>query len=147
MSSLVAGSSYKDTNLVRLGLHLYDLTEPLITSFDIFFKFFIYFWLRWVFIAACRLFASCGEQGRLSQLLCGMWDFPRPGIEPISPTLAGRFFNTGQPRKSLNYFFTPIHPYWEVRASTKGCWGRQCSPQHTLRMRKLKLQFTKYTQQ
>ena len=37
--------------------------------------------------------------------------------------VASRSFNTGQPRKSLNYFFTPIHPYWEVRASTKGMLG------------------------
>ena len=30
-----------------------------------FFKIFIYFWLRWVFIAACGLFSSCGERGLL----------------------------------------------------------------------------------
>ena len=32
-----------------------------------FFNLFIYFyfWLRWVFVAACRLFSSCGEQGLL----------------------------------------------------------------------------------
>ena len=27
--------------------------------------YFIYFWLCWVFVAACRLFSSCGEQGLL----------------------------------------------------------------------------------
>ena len=26
---------------------------------------FIYFWLRWVFVAACGLFSSCSEQGLL----------------------------------------------------------------------------------
>ena len=26
---------------------------------------FIYFWLHWVFVAVCRLFSSCGEQGLL----------------------------------------------------------------------------------
>ena len=26
---------------------------------------FIYFWLRWVFVAVCELFSSCGERGLL----------------------------------------------------------------------------------
>ena len=26
-------------------------------------------------------------------LLCGVWDLPGPGIEPMSPALAGRVFN------------------------------------------------------
>ena len=26
---------------------------------------FIYFWLHWIFVAACELFSSCGEQGLL----------------------------------------------------------------------------------
>ena len=29
----------------------------------------------------------------------GMWDLPGSGIEPISPTLAGRFFTTEPPGK------------------------------------------------
>ena len=28
-----------------------------------------------------------------------MWDLPRPGIEPVSPALAGRFFTTEPPGK------------------------------------------------
>ena len=32
-------------------------------------------------------------------LLCAMWDLPQPGIEPMSPVLAGRFFTTEQPGK------------------------------------------------
>ena len=31
-------------------------------------------------------FSSCGAQ---AQLPCGMWDLPRPGIEPMFPALAG----------------------------------------------------------
>ena len=31
----------------------------------------------------------------------GMWDLPGLGIEPVSPVLAGRFFTTGPPGKSL----------------------------------------------
>ena len=36
-------------------------------------------------------------------LLCGMWDLPRPGLEPVSPALAGRFSTAappGKPRES-----------------------------------------------
>ena len=36
----------------------------------------------------CRL-SSCGTQ---AQLLCGMWDLPRPGLKPVSPALAGGLF-------------------------------------------------------
>ena len=34
-----------------------------------------------------------------------MWNIPRPGIEPMSPTLAGRFLTTGSPGKSLIFFY------------------------------------------
>ena len=32
---------------------------------NLFIYLFIYLWLRWVFVAACGLFSSCGEQGLL----------------------------------------------------------------------------------
>ena len=38
--------------------------------------------------------------GAWAQLLCNMWDLPRPEIEPVSPALAGRFLTTGPPGKS-----------------------------------------------
>ena len=38
---------------------------------DSFFLKFI-FWLRCVFVAACRLFSSCGEQGLLFVAVCGL---------------------------------------------------------------------------
>ena len=44
----------------------------------------------------CRL-SSCGAR---AQLLCGMWDLPRPGLEPVSPALAGGFLTTAPPGKS-----------------------------------------------
>ena len=44
-----------------------------------------------------RRLSSCGAR---AQLLRGMWDFPRPGLEPISPALAGRFLTTAPPGKS-----------------------------------------------
>ena len=36
---------------------------------------------------------------------CGMWDLPGPGLEPVSPALAGRFLTTAPPGKSYIMFF------------------------------------------
>ena len=41
-----------------------------------------------------RRLSNCGSQ---AQLLHGMWDLPRPGLEPVSPALAGRFSTTAPP--------------------------------------------------
>ena len=46
----------------------------------------------------CRL-SSCGSR---AQLLRGMWDLPRPGLEHVSPALAGRFSTTAPPGKPWN---------------------------------------------
>ena len=35
--------------------------------------------------------SSCGAR---ALLLHGMWDLPRPGLEPVSPALAGGFLTT-----------------------------------------------------
>ena len=35
-------------------------------------------------------------------MIRGMWDLPGPGVEPSSPTLAGRFFTTEPPGKPLD---------------------------------------------
>ena len=43
-----------------------------------------------------RRLSSCGSR---AQLLCGMWDLPRPGLEPVSPALAGGFSTTAPPGK------------------------------------------------
>ena len=40
--------------------------------------------------------SSCRSR---AQLLRGMWDLPRPGLEPVSPALAGRFSTTAPPGK------------------------------------------------
>ena len=29
-----------------------------------------------------------------AELLCGIWDLPGLGVDPMSPALAGRFFTT-----------------------------------------------------
>ena len=46
--------------------------------------------------------SSCGSR---AQLLCGMWDLPRPGLEPVSPALAGRFSTTAPPGKPPYFIF------------------------------------------
>ena len=76
-----------------------------------------------------RAFSSCGKRGPLlitvrgpltvvasliaehrlsncasrAQLLRGTWDLPRPGLEPVSPALAGRFSTTAPPGKPKKY--------------------------------------------
>ena len=108
----------------------------------------MYFWLRWVFVAAHGLslvaasgdysllqradfllqwllllqstgfrptgFSSCGTWtlerrlsscGACASLFHGMWDLAGPGLEPVSPALAGRFSTTVPPGKSLSLFF------------------------------------------
>ena len=43
-----------------------------------------------------RRLSNCGSR---AQLLHGMRDPPRPGLEPVSPALAGGFLTTAPPRK------------------------------------------------
>ena len=59
-------------------------------------------------LSSCSLWAlerrlsSCGAQ---AQLLCGMWDPLGPGIEPVSPALAGGLSTTAPPGKPFTCFF------------------------------------------
>ena len=48
-----------------------------------------------------RRLSSCGSR---AQLLRGMWDLLRPGLEPVSPALAGGFSTTAPPGKPLYTF-------------------------------------------
>ena len=50
-----------------------------------------------------RRLSNCGSR---AWLLRGMWDLPRPGLEPVSPALAGRFSTTAPPGKPLPLFLT-----------------------------------------
>ena len=43
-----------------------------------------------------RRLSNCGSR---AQLLRSMWDLPRPGLEPVSPALAGRLSTTALPGK------------------------------------------------
>ena len=49
-----------------------------------------------------RRLSNCGSW---AQLLRGMWDLPRPGLEPVSPALAGRFSTTVPPGKPPGEFY------------------------------------------
>ena len=52
-----------------------------------------------------RRLSSCGSQ---AQSLRGMWDLPRPGLEPVSPALAGRLSTTVPPGKPLMMYFDAL---------------------------------------
>ena len=62
-------------------------------------------------------FSSCGSRalehrlsscGAWAQLLHGMWDLPGPGLEPVSPALAGGFLTTAPPGKPPRLFLKVI---------------------------------------
>ena len=64
-------------------------------------------------VVACGL-SNCGSQalerrlsscGTWAQLLRCMWDLPGPGLEPVSPALAGGFLTTALPRKPSRYYY------------------------------------------
>ena len=52
-------------------------------------------------LQTCRL----SNYGSRAQLLRGMWDLPRPELEPVSPALAGRFSTTAPPGKPWSKLF------------------------------------------
>ena len=63
----------------------------------------------------CTGFSSCGLQvlecrlsscGARAQLLCSMWDLPGPGLEPVSPALAGGCLTTVPPGRPCCLFYT-----------------------------------------
>ena len=53
-------------------------------------------------LQTCRL----SNRGSRAQLLRGMLGLPRPGLEPMSPALAGRFSTTAPPGKPTLYTLT-----------------------------------------
>ena len=52
-----------------------------------------------------RRLSNCGSR---AQLLRGMWDPPRPGLEPVSPALAGRLPTTAPPGKPRTLFISAV---------------------------------------
>ena len=69
----------------------------------------------WVSVVVALGLSSCGSQalehrlsscGARAQLLCNMWDLPRPGLEPASPALVGGFFFF-----LINFIYLYIHSF------------------------------------
>ena len=61
-----------------------------------------------------RRLSNCGSQ---AQSLRGMWDLPRPRLEPVSPALAGRFSTTvppGKPSFCFLIFFLVCGSYFSA---------------------------------
>ena len=72
------------------------------------------FSLRWLLLLRSTGSSSCGSRavehrlsscGARAQLLRGMWDLPRPGLEPVSPALAGGLSTTAPPGKPYVQFY------------------------------------------
>ena len=42
-----------------------------------------------------------------------MWDLPRPGLEPVSPALAGGFLTTASPEKPLLFLIFALRYFNE----------------------------------
>ena len=79
------------------------------------------FSLRWLLLlrstgSRCAGFSSCGTWAQLLHA----WDLPRPGLETVSPALAGRFLTTAPPGKSETRCLKTV---W-VMTSTGGTQGR-----------------------
>ena len=56
----------------------------------------------------CRL----SNRGSQAQLLRGMWDLPRPGLEPMSSALAGRLSTTALPGKPPVFLIFLVKLVW-----------------------------------
>ena len=54
-------------------------------------------------------------------MLRGMWDLPRPGLEPVSPALAGGFLTTAPPGKPHSILVARKLSV-TVRVTSEGLW-------------------------
>ena len=87
-------------------------------------------------VVVARGLSSCGSQalelrlsrcGTRAQLLRGMWDLPRAGLEPMSPALAGGFLTTAPPGKPKALFFKNIYLF--IHLVTLGLSCSRWAPQ------------------
>ena len=77
-----------------------------------------------------RRLSNCGSR---AQLLRGTWDLPRPGLEPVSPALAGRLSTTAPPGKPLIWFLglkylELLHELWTEIEFADSFFSRQKNP-------------------
>ena len=111
-------------------IYIYSNFPPFL--FLIFFKKFIYFWLHWIFVAVHGLLiavASLVAERRLygdwasvvgsswASLPCSMWNLPGPGIEPMSPALAGGFSATMPPGTPSLHFYVEGNMWYFIPCS------------------------------
>ena len=71
-----------------------------------------------------RRLSSCGSR---AQLLHGMWDLPRPGLEPTSPALASGLSTTAPPGKPPGEVLMALSQWFSTRGDcppSGGIW--QC---------------------
>ena len=66
----------------------------------------------------CAGSVNCGSR---AQLLRGMWDLPRPGLEPVSPALAGRVSTTAPPGKAPGFLLLLV-----ISLAFSFCVSNQC---------------------
>ena len=67
-----------------------------------------------------RRLSSCGSR---AQLLRGMWDPPRPGLEPVCPALAGRLSTTAPPGKPHDSFWIMVFSGYMPSSGIAGSYG------------------------
>ena len=88
-----------------------------------------------------RRLSNCGSR---AQLLRSMWDLPRPGLEPVSPALAGGFSTTAPPGKPWHHLLISTWgmlvtsiikvDHWKLKQMTflerrkLGLWKRELEP-------------------
>ena len=58
-----------------------------------------------------RRLSNCGSR---DQLLRGMWDPPRPGLEPVCPAPAGRLSTTAPPGKPYSRYLNCVAAYFSL---------------------------------
>ena len=67
-----------------------------------------------------RRLSNCGSR---AQSLRGMWDLPRPGLEPVSPALAGRLSTIAPPGKPNKIFWEREINHICITFSTVYCYN------------------------
>ena len=75
-----------------------------------------------------RRLSCCSSR---AQLLRGLWDLPRPGLEPVSPALAGGFLTTappGKPRLLYYYIRTFFVSYYGLCLKVYFVWYKYSYP-------------------